>query len=292
MIRSMTGYGRCESERDGHKINLEISSVNHRYCDLNVRLPRVLNPLEDQIRKYVKGYIGRGKVDVNLYYSSMNEEDVEVVINEPVCAAFVHKLREMGTTLGIKDNVGLAELMSLNDLISIHKKTVDIDKVWELLEDVLKVALEQLLVMREVEGNALKVDLKEKGNFIKEVVEKLEAVSPKVVEQYKQKLEERLEKLTIQGNLDEARLATEVALFADKCAIDEELTRLKSHVAQLEAILDEGGQVGRKLDFLMQEMNREANTIASKANDYTVTSYAVELKTEIEKMREQIQNLE
>lgn len=292
MIRSMTGYGRCESEKAGHKMHLEISSVNHRYCDLNIRLPRTLSPLEEKIRKYIKASIGRGKVEVNLHYMSLNEEDVEVVVNEAVCMAYVHTLRELGKKLELKDNLGLAELMSGNDLVSIHKKTLDLEKVWEMLEEVLEKALAELLVMRQIEGQALKEDLQEKARFIEGVVDALLEVSPKVVENYKLKLEERLDKLKVQGTLDEARLATEVALFADKCAIDEELTRLRSHVAQLLGILEEGGQVGRKLDFLMQEMNREANTIASKANDYTVTGYAVELKTEIEKMREQIQNIE
>lgn len=292
MIRSMTGYGRCEVEKDGHKINLEISSVNHRYCDLNIRLPRSLNPLEEKIRKLIKESIGRGKVECSLFYTSMNAEDVEVVVNEAVCTAYVEKLREVGKKLAIQDNIGLSEIMALNDVISIQKKSIDMDGLWQLLEETTQEALGQLLHMRTVEGEALKSDLESKGNYVIQLVEKLEEVSPLVVANYKAKLEERLKKLIEQGTVDEMRLATEVALFADKCAIDEELTRLRSHVMQLKTILSEGGQVGRKLDFLMQEMNREANTIASKANDYHVTNYAVELKTEIEKMREQIQNIE
>ena len=291
MIRSMTGYGRCEKEENGHKINLEISSVNHRYCDITIRLPRALNPLEDKIRKCIKNTIGRGKVEVSLFYTSLNEEDVDVVVNEAVCTAYVHKLREVGQKLQLQDNLGLAEIMALNDLISIQKKSIDSDAVWSILEGAVEEALRQLVTMREVEGEVLKKDLLGKADWVRSVAVKLEEVNPLVVAHYKTRLEERIAKL-LEQQIDETRLAMEVALFADRCAIDEELTRLKSHVAQLESILEAGGQVGRKLDFLMQEMNREANTIASKANDYSVTEYAVQLKTEIEKMREQIQNLE
>lgn len=292
MIYSMTGYGRCEVERNGHKMNLEISSVNHRYCDINMRLPRSLNPLEEKIRKMLKAAIGRGKVDVSLFYTNMNESDTEVMVNEPVFKAYIEKLRELGEKFDLVDNLGLAEMAGLSDILSVQKKSVDIEKVWQELEKVIEEALSHLLAMREKEGYALQCDLYKKADFVEEVVTKLEAFSPQVVVNYRTKLEERLQKLMDQGSMDASRLAMEVAIFADRAAIDEELTRLKSHVAQLRAILDEGGQVGRKLDFLMQEMNREANTIASKANDYTVTSYAVELKTEIEKMREQIQNIE
>lgn len=292
MVKSMTGYGRCEQEANGRKVHVEISSVNHRYCDLNIRLPRTLNPLEDSVRKYVKEHIGRGKVEVNIFYTTLTEEDYTVAVNEAVCKAYVEALRQVGTNLDLKDNLGLAQLMHLNEVITIQKKSVDQEVIWELLQQAIEVAMKEFLTMREAEGQALYLDLNQKSAYIREVVKKLEAVSPLVVEQYKVKLEERLAKLVEKGTVDEVRLATEVALFADRAAIDEEITRLKSHLDQLQVILDEGGHVGRKLDFLMQEMNREANTIASKANDYSVTGYAVELKTEIEKMREQIQNIE
>lgn len=292
MIKSMTGYGRCETEAHNRKINIEISSVNHRYCELSVRMPKGLAPLEDNIRKKVKLYIGRGKVEVNLFMTSVSEDDVEVVVNEAACIAYVEALREIGAKLGLEDNIGLAQIMGVNDLIGVYKKTSDLEDLWPMIEGCLEQALKELLCMREKEGMALKEDLLSKSKALLEVVSQLEEVSDQIVAGYKTKLEERLQKLLDDIPVDEARLAMELAIFADKVAIDEELTRLKSHIHQLESILDEEGSIGRKLDFLMQEMNREANTIASKANDYQITSYAVQLKTDIEKMREQIQNIE
>ncbi|MGL4363194.1 MAG: YicC/YloC family endoribonuclease [Cellulosilyticaceae bacterium] len=292
MIRSMTGYGRCETEEDGHRFNLEISSVNHRYCDIHIRMPKSLNALEDKMRKMIKEAIGRGKVDVNLYYQSLNEEDVEIIINERVCRAYVNSLRKLGAEMGIQDNIGLAELMEVNDLVSIHKKSVDLEVIWPVVQNILKNTLDEIIKMREVEGSALKKDLLEKSKIVQAYVDELTKNSPRITEKYKEKLQNKLKQLLAPGVVDEMRLATEVAIFADRMAIDEELIRLTSHVGQLAQILEESGSVGRKLDFLMQEMSREANTIASKANDYDVTQYAVALKTEIEKMREQIQNIE
>lgn len=292
MIKSMTGYGRCETEAHNRKINIEISSVNHRYCEISLRIPKGLTPLEDNIRKKVKQYIGRGKVEVNLFMTSTSEEDLEVVVNEAACRAYVEALREIGLKLGLQDNIGLAQIMGVNDLIGVYKKTSDLEDLWPIIEGCLEQALEELVDMREKEGMALKADLQIKAQTLLEVVTQLEGVSDQIVVGYKLKLEERLHKLLDTIPVDETRVAMELAIFADKVAIDEELTRLKSHIHQLECILEEDGSIGRKLDFLMQEMNREANTIASKANDYQITSYAVQLKTDIEKMREQVQNIE
>lgn len=292
MIKSMTGYGRCEIEEKDRKVNIEISTVNHRYCDLSIRMPKALAHLEDDIRKMIKQEIGRGKVEVNLYITSLSEEDIEVVVNEAACTAYVEALRKMGTKLGLCDNIGLAEVMRLSDVISIQKKPSDVEIIWPMIEKALQEALAQLVAMRKKEGSALKYDLLEKAQTVLDITSQLERVSHQVVQNYKVKLEERMRKLLEEIPIDEVRIATEAALFADKASIDEELTRLKSHVSQLKQILDEEVSIGRKLDFLMQEMNREANTIASKANDYTITSYAVELKSEIEKIREQIQNIE
>ena len=292
MIKSMTGYGRCEIEEKDRKVNIEISTVNHRYCDLSIRMPKALAHLEDDIRKMIKQEIARGKVEVNLYITSLSEEDIEVIVNEAACTAYVEALRKMGTKLGLCDNIGLAEVMRLNDVISIQKKPSDVEIIWPMIEKALKEALAQLVAMREKEGSALKYDLLEKAQTVLDITSQLERISHQVVQNYKIKLEERMRKLLEEIPIDEVRIATEAALFADKASIDEELTRLRSHVSQLQQILDEEVSIGRKLDFLMQEMNREANTIASKANDYTITSYAVELKSEIEKIREQIQNIE
>ncbi|MBU3810664.1 MAG: YicC family protein [Candidatus Niameybacter stercoravium] len=292
MIKSMTGYGRYEIEEKERKVNVEISTVNHRYCDLSIRMPKALTHLEDDIRKCIKQFIARGKVEVSIYMTSMSADDVEVVVNEPACTAYIEALRKIGTKLGLNDNIGMAEVMRLNDVITIQKKQADLEVIWPMIDQALRQALTQLVAMREKEGMILKKDLLEKADNMLRLVGELEHLSVEVVNAYKLKLEERISRLLDEVPVDETRLAMEVALFADRAAIDEELTRLKSHIEQLKMILEEEGSIGRKLDFLMQEMNREANTIASKAGDYTITSYAVELKSEIEKIREQIQNIE
>lgn len=292
MIKSMTGYGRYEIEEKERKVNVEISTVNHRYCDLSIRMPKALTHLEDEIRKCIKQFIARGKVEVSIYITSMSADDVEVVVNEPACTAYIEALRKIGTKLGLNDNIGMAEVMRLNDVITIQKKQADLEVIWPMIDQALRQALTQLVAMREKEGMILKKDLLEKADNMLRLVGELEYLSVEVVNTYKLKLEERISRLLEEIPVDETRLAMEVALFADRAAIDEELTRLKSHVGQLKMILEEESSIGRKLDFLMQEMNREANTIASKAGDYTITSYAVELKSEIEKIREQIQNIE
>lgn len=288
----MTGYGRYEIEEKERKVNVEISTVNHRYCDLSIRMPKALTHLEDEIRKCIKQFIARGKVEVSIYITSMSADDVEVVVNEPACTAYIEALRKIGAKLGLNDNIGMAEVMRLNDVITIQKKQADLEVIWPMIDQALRQALTQLVAMREKEGMILKKDLLEKADNMLRLVGELEHLSVEVVNTYKLKLEERISSLLEEIPVDETRLAMEVALFADRAAIDEELTRLKSHVGQLKMILEEESSIGRKLDFLMQEMNREANTIASKAGDYTITSYAVELKSEIEKIREQIQNIE
>lgn len=292
MIKSMTGYGRHEIEEQERKVNIEISTVNHRYCDISIRMPKPLMCLEDEIRKCIKQFIARGKVDVNVYITSMSADDVEVLVNEPVCTAYVEALREIGAKLALQDNIGMAEIMRLNDVITIQKKQADLEVIGPMIDQALRQALMQLIAMREKEGTLLKNDLLDKADKILDLVNVLENLSTQTVQTYKEKLEERIGKLLGEVPVDEMRLAMEVALFADRSAIDEELIRLKSHIDQFKAILEEKMSIGRKLDFLMQEMNREANTIASKAGDYTITAYAVELKSEIEKIREQIQNIE
>lgn len=288
----MTGFGRYDVEEQERSVHVEMSSVNHRYCDVSIRMPRALTHLEESVRKLIKEKVSRGKIEVNLYYTNTREDDIEVTVNEQLCGEYIKTLRALGEKYNLKDNIGLREIMGLTDVFTLQKKVADEEDLSHLITNSVEAALVELLVMREKEGESLKKDVLEKSEGILNVVEKLEGISYLVVENYRVKLKERLAKLLDQVLVDEARVATEVAMFADRCAIDEELTRLKSHVKQLQFIVNEGGIVGRKLDFLMQEMNREANTIASKANDYRITAYAVEMKTEIEKIREQIQNIE
>ncbi len=292
MIKSMTGYGRGECEKNNRKVTLEISTVNHRYCDLTIRMPKMLTRLEEHVRKHIKSVITRGKVEVNLYYTSLAEEDVEVVFNEAVCHAALKGLREVGERLHLPDDLTLSQVLALPEVMTLQKKAMDVEQVQSLVEESLAQALEQLVAMRIQEGKHLKADLLEKIEIVSYHVEALEKLSPTIVKDYQEKLKDRIQKLVLEEKVDDARLAVEVALFADKSAIDEEITRLKSHLIQLEQKLSKEEPVGRQLDFMMQEMNREANTIASKANSYQITDHAIILKTEIEKMREQIQNIE
>ncbi len=293
MIYSMTGYGRCEIEEHERKVIVEMNAINHRYCDLNIRLPKTLSVIEDKIRSLLKTSLTRGKIEVNISYVSMAKEDLEVIVNEALATEFIEGLRKLGDTLKLEDNLTLKDLMNINDIMSIQKKAGDLESIESTVLRCTEGALKDLLGMRLKEGEALKADILNKTVLLEKHLACIEMQSPQVVLNYKTKLENRLAMLLEEGSsVDQSRLAMEVALFADKCAIDEEITRFKSHTAQLRMILNEGGVVGRKLDFLMQEMNREVNTMGSKANDYEITRNVVELKNEIEKIREQVQNLE
>ena len=292
MISSMTGYGRYEIQENERKVLVEISSVNHRYLDLNIRMPRVLMHLEDEIRKILKEKVARGKVEVSLTYQSTSKEDIDIVVNTALAEVYLEGLRKMGSQFGLEDDLKLSALMNVNDLITFQKKATDEEEVSKIIYKGISGALVNFIQMRMNEGMALKEDILMKSKKLSQMIETIELRSPEVVKGYQQRLENRLGQLLQEAPIDESRIATEIALFADKCAIDEEITRLKSHIKQLEEILTEGGVVGRKLDFLMQEMNREANTIGSKANDYEITTNVVALKTEIEKIREQVQNIE
>lgn len=292
MIYSMTGYGRYEIEANERKVLVEISSVNHRYLDLNIRIPRLLMHYEDQARKMIKERLTRGKVEVVISTHSVAKEDLEIVVNESLGEAYLEGLRMLGNKFGLVDDLKLSALMNMSDLVSIQKKTANQEAVDAQIEIALQGALDAFVKMRQKEGEALKQDILQKCKALTEMVSAIESRSPKVVIQYKERLEARLCQLLDEVPIDENRIAAEIALFADKCAVDEEITRLKSHIIQLQDILEEGQVVGRKLDFLIQEMNREANTIGSKANDYEITKIVVALKTEIEKIREQVQNIE
>lgn len=292
MISSMTGYGRCEVLDNGRKVVVEISSVNHRYLDLNVKMPKLLMYLDDEIKQMIKKQVARGKTEVSVMYQSNAKEDLQVTINEALASAYIEGLRKLGSQCEVQDDLKLSDLLQLSDVVTVEKKAGDEEALSRLVKQAVLGALTQHAAMRQKEGMHLASDLLEKNNQLKGLVSEIEELSPQVVTSYKERLENRLSELLQAAPVDEGRMATEIALFADKCAIDEEITRLKSHMSQLEDILGEGGVVGRKLDFLMQEMNREANTIGSKANHYEITKRVVSLKTEIEKIREQVQNIE
>lgn len=291
-IRSMTGYGRGEYLAEDRRFVVEIKSVNHRYNDMNIKLPRVLASLEDKIKKRLMQDIFRGKTDVYITFESFAEDDVTVKLNSGLAQAYGEKLRELENLLGVNG----ADLLSLTakfpDVLTAEKTQQEDAVIWAALLPALEAAITAFIQMRSTEGENLKQDILKKGAHIREIVEDVKEYAPLVVKEYQEKLQTRLTELLEKPEIDAQRVAMEVAIFADKGCIDEELTRLDSHLLQLDEILTKGGQVGRKLDFLVQEMNRESNTIASKANDIRIVKATIELKSEIEKIREQIQNLE
>ena len=292
MTRSMTGYGKGEFEQNGRRFTVEMKSVNHRYNDITIKAPRFLNPLEDRIRKRLSQSIFRGKTDVYINYETTAQEDVKVVVNEALALAYVEKLRLLEAKFGLTSHDTLDMVAKFPDVITQEKVEEEADETWQLLLPALEEALTAFLAMRSAEGEALKEDILRKAQTIETLTQTVEERSPLVVEEYRQKLTDRLKELLDQTPVDEGRIAQEITIFADKACVDEETTRLKSHLVQLSDIFRQEGTIGRKLDFLVQEMNREANTIGSKSSDLVITNAAIGLKTEIEKIREQVQNIE
>lgn len=291
-VKSMTGYGRGENIAEDRKFTIELKSVNHRYNDINIKLPRSLSSLEDKIKKHIMKQVFRGKTDVYISFETFALDDVEVKLNETLAQAYVEKLKILQENLGLANGSFLDLAAKFPDVITIEKPQRDEKVIWEALLPALDEAVTRFVAMRQTEGEALKNDVLKKAERIKTLVAEVKERSPFVVEEYRDKLNNRLKDLLGGIDVDPQRVATEVAVFADRGCVDEEITRLESHLIQLADILEKGGQVGRKLDFLVQEMNRESNTIASKANDIQIVQATIELKSEIEKIREQIQNLE
>ncbi len=294
-VRSMTGYGRGEFTAEDRKFTVEMRSVNHRYNDITVKLPRFLISLEDRIKKKTAENVFRGKTDIYISFETLSSEDVEVKLDEALAAAYAEKLKHLREIIGVPqaDDGRILELTArFPDVITVEKAQKEEEVLWEILLPALENAVSRFLAMRETEGENLKQDILQKGEKIRALVAGVKERAPLVVEEYREKLNRRLEDILGNVEVDPQRVAQEVAVFADRGCIDEEITRLESHLIQLDGILREGGQVGRKLDFLVQEMNRESNTIASKANDVQIVQATIALKSEIEKIREQVQNLE
>ncbi len=292
MIKSMTGYGRGENSTEDRKFTVEIKSVNHRYNDISIKLPRSMVFLEDKIRKTISKNISRGKTDVYISFETLSTDDVCVKLNDALAEAYFEKLVILKDKFKIESNDMLSLVARFPDVITVEKVQTEENIIWDALSPALNEAISNFIDMRSIEGEALKNDILIKAENIEKLVKEVKERAPVVVVEYKEKLTARLQELMGQVDIDEQRIATEVAVFADRGCIDEEVTRLESHIIQLRNILDEGGLVGRKLDFLVQEMNRESNTIASKSNDINITKASIELKSEIEKIREQIQNIE
>ena len=291
-VRSMTGYGRGEHIAEERKFTVEMKSVNHRYNDMTIKLPRSLASLEDKIKKRIMRDVFRGKTDVYISFETFSAADVDVKLNETLAAAYIEKLNLLEEKFGLTGGNKLDLAAKFPDIITVEKAQQEEAVIWDALSPALDEAVEKFVAMRTVEGENLKKDILLKGERIKALVAEVKERSPLVVVEYQEKLNNRLKDLMGGVDVDPQRIATEVAIFADRGCVDEEVTRLESHLVQLKDILEGGGQVGRKLDFLIQEMNRESNTIASKANDIQIVKATIELKSEIEKIREQIQNLE
>ena len=292
MIKSMTGFGRCEICEDNRKFTVEMKSVNHRYLDVNLKMPKKLNFFEAAIRNLLKEYIQRGKVDVFITYEDLGQEKVSIRYNKDVAAKYLDYLRQMSADFGLEDDTKLSSLARFPEVFSMEEEEPDEEGIWKTLEKALRSAAEGFVTARVREGEALKTDLCAKLDEMKGYVDFIEERSPQIVSEYRQKLTQRVQELLGDVKADESRLLTEVTVYADKICVDEETVRLRSHIEHTRKELLAGGSVGRKLDFIAQEMNREANTILSKANDLEISEHAIILKTEIEKVREQIQNIE
>ena len=292
MIKSMTGYGRSVQTVNGREFTVELRSVNNRYLDCTVRLPRVLSFAEDAVKQAVKASISRGKVDVFITLRTEGGEEAQVSLNKTVVEGYLAAMRQMVTECGVKDDISVSTLSRLPEVFSVEKPQVDEDELQNDLMAVVNGALANYDAMRTTEGQALDKDLRTRGAAILELVSQVEAGNAQTVIDYRARLENKLREVLENTSIDESRILTEAAIFADKVAVDEETVRLRSHLKQMEAMLTGGGAIGRKLDFLLQEMNREANTIGSKCTDVKLARIVVEIKAELEKIREQTQNIE
>lgn len=292
MIKSMTGFGRFEFSSAERKITIEMKSVNHRYSEISIRMPKKLNYFEAGIRNLLKQYVSRGKVDVFLTYEDMSEGKSCVRYNEDIAREYLQYMRQMSGSLGLEDDIRVSTLARFPEVFTLEEQTEDEQDLWNDVETAVRGCAERFVETRVAEGERLKNDLLMKLDGILEMVARIEERSPQIVTEYRKKLEGKVAELLGDTKIDEAVLATELTIFADKICVDEETVRLRSHVQNMRETLNAGENVGRKLDFIAQEMNREANTTLSKANDMDVSNIAINLKTEIEKIREQIQNIE
>lgn len=292
MIKSMTGFGRCEVSDSDRKITVEMKSVNHRYFEPNVKMPKRLNIYEAGIRTVLKKYINRGKVDVFVTYEDLSENKFLLKYNEELAEEYMGIFDRMAEKFGIDKDIKVSSLARFPEVITMEEQDSDDEALWHLLEKATENACVQFVDTRINEGEKLKNDLVSKLDYMLSLVDKIEERSPDIIDEYRSRLEEKVHELLGDSTIDEGRIATEVTIFADKICVDEETVRLRSHIESTKDTLLEGGSVGRKLDFIAQEMNREANTILSKASDLEITDWGISLKTEIEKVREQIQNIE
>lgn len=294
MIRSMTGFGRAQQNVDSMNVTVEIKSVNHRYFEFNSRVPRNYGFLEEKLKSFVGSLVSRGKVECYVSIENLEESDVEIVVNHSLAKSYLNAINELAeaNNLAIRDDLALSSLIRYNDVFTTHKQEADEDRIWNAVKSTVEVAVSKFVEMREVEGEKLKNDVLSRADLILSKVAVIEERSPETVKEYNDKLLNRINEFLSDVQVDEQRLLTECAIFADKVAVAEETVRLRSHIDQLRELLESNEAIGRKIDFLVQEMNREANTIGSKAQDVTIARNVIDIKAEIEKIREQIQNIE
>ncbi len=294
MIRSMTGYGRAQMTVDTMNITVELRSVNHRYFEFNSRVPRNYGFLDEKLKSFVGSLVSRGKVECYVSVENLEDGEVEILVNHSLATSYLNALKELAerNELNLRDDLALSTLARNNDIFAVHKQEADEEKIWNAVKTVTEEAVAKFVSMREVEGEKLKADVLYRADEILKKVETIEERSPETVKEYNDKLLARINEFLSDVQVDEQRLLTECAIFADKVAVAEETVRLRSHIDQLRQFMDSNEAIGRKIDFLVQEMNREANTIGSKAQDVTIARNVIDIKAEIEKIREQIQNIE
>lgn len=292
MIKSMTGFGRCEIMELNRKFTVEIKSVNHRFLDVNFKMPKKLSFFESSIRTVLKDYMQRGKVDVFITYEDYSDNNFALTYHEDVAAMYLTHLRQMAETFHLDNDIRVSTLSRYPEVFTMEEQTLDEKELWSTLEKALRKACEAFVEARIKEGENLRQDILAKLGSMTECVEYIESRSPVIMKEYRSRLELKVRELLENKDIDDARIVTEVTIFADKVCVDEETVRLKSHIATTRQALDDGDSIGRKLDFIAQELNREANTILSKSNDLSIADTGIQLKTDIEKIREQIQNIE
>lgn len=294
MIRSMTGFGRAQMMVDSMSITVELRSVNHRYFEFNSRVPRSYGFLEEKLKNFVGSLVARGKVECYVSVENLEDSEVEILVNHSLASSYINALNELAdrNDLTLRDDLVLSTLARNNDIFAIHKQEADEDRIWNAVKTVTEEAVSKFVSMREVEGEKLKNDVLFRADEILKKVSIIEERSPETVKEYNDKLLARINEFLSDVQVDEQRILTECAIFADKVAVAEETVRLRSHIDQLRQFMESNEAIGRKIDFLVQEMNREANTIGSKAQDVTIARSVIDIKAEIEKIREQIQNIE
>lgn len=292
MIRSMTGYGRAQEEKNNMMVTVELKSVNHRYFEFNARVPRAYGFLEEKLKSFVNSRVSRGKIECYVSVEALDDGSAEVLVNHSLAGAYVAALKEIEARYDIGGEISASTISRYPDVLVVRKSEADEDLVWATVKEVAQKAVERFIEMRCAEGERLKADIQSRGNMILDCVAFVEERSPQTVKEYNEKLLSRLKEVLEDVTVDEQRILTEAAIYADKIAVAEETVRLRSHIDQLNQFLNADEAVGRKIDFLIQEINREANTIGSKANDMEIARKVVDMKAEVEKIREQVQNIE